>query len=80
MNASPTGWPFSASRNRRRSSSSGCELMGARGPTQRGRLYVGVPPEEAACCMYAGNSSRSCGVRRGLSPAKPLIRSLMYVA
>ena len=63
-----------------RSVSSGLMSLTETGPVQRGRVKFGTPPDFDALEENDGNSSRSFGVRRGLSPSNPFRRSLMYVA
>jgi hypothetical protein len=41
-------------------------------PTHIGRAYFGVPPDFASRSRKVGNSLRSAGALRGLSPAKPV--------
>jgi hypothetical protein len=46
-------------------------------PTQRGRWYLAVAPLSARRFRMRGNSTRSWPGSRGVSPANPVMRSLM---
>ncbi len=46
-------------------------------PTQRGRLYFAVAPVLASFFSRLGNSIKSRPGSRGVSPAKPVMRSLI---
>jgi hypothetical protein len=81
MKPSAAPLPSSAARNRARSASSGARFLTATGPVQQGRASLIAPARrDISLRKNPGKSSRSAPRIPGLSPEKPLRRSLMYVA